>query len=143
MPNTYLFGSLLRCHVLMRPVLITRFKLKSSLRTLHMSFLFCFSVLMLCYIYFVVVQLLNCVQLFAAPWTVVHQASLSMGLPRQEHWSGLPFPSPGDLPNPGIKRTSLAWQADPLPLSHLGSVFYIHVTVKIRVYICIYMYMYR
>ena len=57
---------------------------------------------------------------FATPWTVTHQASLSMGFSRQEYWSGLPFPSPGDLPNPGIEPTS-ALQADSLPLSHLGS----------------------
>ena len=43
-----------------------------------------------------------------APWTVAHQTSLSMGFPRQEYWSGLPFPSPGDLPNPGIEPTSPA-----------------------------------
>ena len=42
------------------------------------------------------------------PWTVAHQAPLSMGFPRQEYWSGLPFPTLGDLPNPGIKLTSLA-----------------------------------
>ena len=41
----------------------------------------------------------------ATPWTVAHQAPLSMGFPRQEYWSGLPFPSPGDLPDPGIKPT--------------------------------------
>ena len=40
------------------------------------------------------------------PWTVVHKAPLSMGLPRQEHWSGLPLLSPGDLPHPGIESTS-------------------------------------
>ena len=40
------------------------------------------------------------------PWTVVHQAPLSMGFPRQKYWSGLPFPSPGDLPDPGIKPRS-------------------------------------
>ena len=51
----------------------------------------------------VVVQLLDQVQLFVTPWTVVHQAPLSMGFPRQEYWSGLPFPSPGDLPGPGIE----------------------------------------
>ena len=39
-------------------------------------------------------------------WTVPHQAPLSMGFPRQEYWSGLPFPSPGDLPNPGIEPRS-------------------------------------
>ena len=54
-------------------------------------------------------------------WTIACQAPLSMGFPRQEFWSGLPFPSPGDLPNLGIKLKSPAWQADSLPLSHLGS----------------------
>ena len=47
-------------------------------------------------------QLLSRVQLFETPWTVAHQAPLSMGFPRQEYWSGLPCPPPGDLPNPGI-----------------------------------------
>ena len=41
------------------------------------------------------------------PWTIAHQAPLYMGFPKQEYWSGLPFPSPGDLPNPGIELTSL------------------------------------
>ena len=49
------------------------------------------------------------------PWTVAYQAPLSMGFSRQKYWSGLPFPSPGDLPNPGIKPWSSALQADPLP----------------------------
>ena len=49
---------------------------------------------------------------FATPWTVAYQAPLSMGFPRQEYWSGLPFPSPGDLSNPGIKPRSPALQAD-------------------------------
>ena len=49
----------------------------------------------------------NRVQLFAAPWTVAHQAPLSMGFSRQEYWSGLPFPSPEDLPDPGIELTSV------------------------------------
>ena len=48
-------------------------------------------------------------------WTVACQAPLSMGFSRQEYWSGLPFPSPGDLPNPGIKPGSPALQADSLP----------------------------
>ena len=52
---------------------------------------------------FVCAQLLSCVQFFVTPWTVAHKAPLSMGLSRQEHWSGLPFPPPGDLPNAGIK----------------------------------------
>ena len=54
------------------------------------------------------VKLLSRVQLFATPWTVAYQASLSMGFSRQEYWSGLPFPSPGDLPDPGIEPMSPA-----------------------------------
>ena len=50
----------------------------------------------------------SCVQLFATLWTVVLQAPLSMGFPRQEYWSGLPFPSPEDLPDPRIKPVSPA-----------------------------------
>ena len=49
------------------------------------------------------------------PWTVARQAPLSMGFSRQEYWSGLPFPPPGDLPNPGVEPRSPAWQADSLP----------------------------
>ena len=56
----------------------------------------------------------------ATPWTVAHQAPQSMGFPRQEYWSGLPFPPPGDLPNAGIEPVSPA-VADSLPLSHQGS----------------------
>ena len=52
---------------------------------------------------------------FETLWTVANQAPLSMGFSRQEHWSRLPFPSPGDLPNPGIKPRSPALQADSLP----------------------------
>ena len=54
----------------------------------------------------VVVQSLSYVQLFATPWTVADQAPLSVGFPRQEYWSGLPFPPSGDLPNPEIKPKS-------------------------------------
>ena len=50
--------------------------------------------------------MLSRVRLLATPWTVDHQAPLSMGFPRLEYWNGLPFPSPGDLPNPGIEPTS-------------------------------------
>ena len=52
-------------------------------------------------------QSLSCLWLFATPWTIANQASLSMGFPRQESWTGLPCPPPGDLPDPGIKPTSL------------------------------------
>ena len=54
------------------------------------------------------------------PWTVACQAPLSMGFPRQEYCSGLPFPSPGDCPNLGIETTFSAFQVDSLPLSHQG-----------------------
>ena len=57
---------------------------------------------------------LSHVQLFAAPWTVAYQAPPSMRFSRQEYWSGLPLPSPGDLPDPGIKPRSPALQADAL-----------------------------
>ena len=55
------------------------------------------------------------VQLFATPWTVAYQAPPSKGSSRQECWSGLPFPSPGDLPDPGIEPGSPTLQADTLP----------------------------
>ena len=62
------------------------------------------------------VKSLSRVRLFATPWTVAHQASLSVGFTRQEYWSGLPFPTPGDLPDPGIEPRSPALQAeDALP----------------------------
>ena len=50
----------------------------------------------------------------ATPWTIARQASQSMGFSRQEYWNGLPFPSPRDLPNPGIKPRSSALQANSL-----------------------------
>ena len=62
------------------------------------------------------VCMLSHVWLFATPWTVAQQAPLSMGFSRQEYWSRLPFPSPGDLPDPGIKPASPA----------LAGVFFTH-----------------
>ena len=61
------------------------------------------------------VKLLSYVQLVGTPWTVAYQAPPSMGFPTQEYWSGLPFPSPGDLADPGSEPGSLALQADTLP----------------------------
>ena len=55
------------------------------------------------------------------PWTVACQAPLSVGFSRQKYWSGLPFPPPGDLSDPGIELASPALQADSLALSHPGS----------------------
>ena len=71
----------------------------------------------------------------ATPRTIVHQAPLSMEFPRQEYWSGLPFPSPEDLPNPGIKLLSPALWVDSLPLSHLGSPIHIEKYLFIMVII--------
>ena len=58
---------------------------------------------------------LSRVRLFATPWTVAYKGPLSMEFSRQEYWSGLPFPSPGDLPDPGIEPKSPALRADALP----------------------------
>ena len=74
-----------------------------------------------CWVFFSMrVCMLNRVWLFVTPWTVAHQAPLSMGFSRQEHWSGLPCPPPGDLPNSGIEPCLLCllhWQAGSLPLA--------------------------
>ena len=90
----------------------------------------------------VILLLLNCfsrVRLCTTLWTAAHQAPLSMGFSRQEHWSGLPFPSPKDLPNPGIEPmspTSLAspaLKADSLPLSHQGSLSWLGLSASTAV----------
>ena len=75
-----------------------------------------------------VVKSLSCVWLFETPWTVVYQAPLFVGFSRQEYWSGLPFPSPGDLPNPGIphwRQTFYLWATREVPilLSHLENLW--------------------
>ena len=64
---------------------------------------------------------LSRVLLFVTPWTVAYQAPPSMGFSRQECWSGLSFPSPGDLPDPGIEAGSPALQADALPSEAPGN----------------------
>ena len=66
-------------------------------------------------------KLLSHVRLFASPWTVAHQAPPSMEFSRQEYWSGLPFPSPGDLPDPGLEARSPALRADALPSEPPGN----------------------
>ena len=66
---------------------------------------------------------LSCIQLFATPWTVAHQPLLSMEFSRQEYWSGLPCPTPGDLPESGIELSSPmspASQVNSLPTETLG-----------------------
>ena len=64
---------------------------------------------------------------FTAPWTIAHQSPLSMGFSRQEYWSRLPFPSPGDLPNPGIESESLHWQMSSLPVAPPGKARDIYI----------------
>ena len=65
------------------------------------------------------------------PWTIAYQAPQSMEFSRQEYWSGLPFPSPGDLPNPGIEPRSPTLQADTLPSEPPGITFKVGFTLKI------------
>ena len=67
------------------------------------------------------VKLLSCVRLFAAPWTVARQAPLSMGFSRQEYWNEVPFPSPGDLPDP-VSPMSPALAGGFLPLVPHGKL---------------------
>ena len=103
------------CGAEFSPVTGTKMRLQSRLRisnTLQVSlFLITAKWDYLC------TNVLSCfshVQLFTTLWTVAHQAPLSMGFPKQEYWSGLPFPSPGDLPDPGIEPRFPALQADSL-----------------------------
>ena len=77
----------------------------------------------------------SCVQLCVALWTAARQAPLSMGLSRQEHRSGLPFPTPVYLPNPGIEPVSLMslhWQVGSLPLVPTGKPLRYNTKAKIR-----------
>ena len=64
---------------------------------------------------------LSCIQLFATTWTVAHQALPFIEFSRQEYWSGLPFPSPGDLPKPGMEPRSPALRADASPSEPPGN----------------------
>ena len=78
--------------------------------------------------------MLSGVQLFTPPWTAARQASLSLEFSRQEYWSGLPFSTPGDLPDPGIEAMSpaaLALQVDSLPVSHWGNPMGIYKCAQI------------
>ena len=70
-------------------------------------------IVIVCYFLYLL-KSLSRVRLFVTPWTVAYQAPPSMGFSRQEYWSGLPFPSPGDLPNPGIEPGFPTLEADAL-----------------------------
>ena len=78
------------------------------------------------------VKSLSHVQLFVTPWTVAYKAPLSMEFSRQEYWSGLPFPSPGDLLDPGIELGSPALQADTLPSEPPGKLCANHHTPSLE-----------
>ena len=94
------------------------------------------------YIYVCVCESFSHVQLLVTPWTIAHQAPLSMEFSRQEYWSGLPFPSPGDLLNPGIDP-GLPYCRQILDcLNHQGSPFSDKVMkyMYIKIYIGIYIY---
>ena len=73
--------------------------------------------------------------LFVTLWTIAHQIPLSMGFSWQKYWNGLPFPSSGDLPSPGIKPMPPAWQVGSLPLSHQGIPTVVHGGLKINPHI--------
>ena len=76
------------------------------------------------------VKSLSRVRLFTTPWTVAYQSPQSMEFSRQEYWNGLPLPSPGDLPDPGIEPRSPALQADALPFEPPGKpILYIVVYI--------------
>ena len=77
-------------------------------------------------------SLLSRVQLFATPWIVAYRAPPTMGFSRQEYWSGLPFPSPGDLPSPGIKPRYPALEADALTSEPPGKPYQIVIRLSER-----------
>ena len=79
------------------------------------------------------VKSLSCVRLLVIPWTVAYQAPPSMEFSRQECWSGLPFPSPGDLPDPGIELGSPALQADSLLAELPGEARDLHKAIIITI----------
>ena len=76
------------------------------------------------------VKSLSRVRLFATVWTVAYQAPLSMGFSRQEYWGGLPFPSPGDLPDPGIEPGSPASEADALTSEPPGKCYMYFMAIQ-------------
>ena len=93
------------------------------------------------------VKSLSHVRLFVTPWNIAYKAPLSTEFPRQEYWSGLPFPSPEDLPNPGIKPRSPTLQADTLPSEPRGKALGIKTTemwnlqvlsvISVNIYVCV------
>ena len=105
----------------LRPLLVTNLPLKGRKYRIISLLQDCLHVRKHIFVNRHCVSVLSCVRLFVTLWAVARQAPLSMGFPRLEYWSGLPFPSPGDLSDPGIKPASPvspALQADSLLLRH-------------------------
>ena len=88
------------------------------------------------------VKSLSRVRLFVTPWAAASQAPPSMGFSRQEYWSGVPFPSPGDLPDSGIEPGSPVLRVDALPSKPPGKPNYTYIYMYIYMYIYIYIYNY-
>ena len=84
-------------------------------------------------------QLLSHVQLFATPWTVVHQDSLSMGFPRQKYWSGLPFPPTGDIPDSGIEPACSALAGGFFATEPLGKLCYFLIHKRAKIILAVYL----
>ena len=87
-------------------------------------------------------QLLNCVRLFATPWIVACQAPLSMEFPRQEYWSGMSFPTQGDLPDSGIEPASLMYLALASRFFTTSTTCEVHICVCVCVCGCVCVYIY-
>ena len=88
---------------------------------------------------YIVLSRFGSVQLFATLWTVAHQAPLSMGFYKSEYWSGLPWPPPGDLPNPGIELVSLmspAMSDEPFTTSTTWEVIILYIYTHTHIYTC-------
>ena len=79
------------------------------------------------------VKSLSRVRLFATPWTIAYQAPPAMEFSRQEYWSGLPFPSPGDFPNPGIEPGSPVFQADTLTSEPYKCIYFIYIYMTVHI----------
>ena len=96
---------------------------------LNISFVFYF---LFIWLHACMLSRFNCVQLLANLWTAARQVPLSLGFSRQEYWSELPCPFPGDLPNPGIKPASLHWQVGSLPLTPPGKPLFAFIGSQLR-----------
>ena len=112
------------CHFLLQEIFLTQVSNHVSSIGRQIIYYWATRKARLLTIVIVIMKSLSRVRLVATPWTVANQAPPSMGFSRQEYWSGLPFPSPGDLPDPGIEPGSPALWADALPSEPPGKSQY-------------------